>query len=100
MCPVSSKSAGKKSAKKKASHFSVVRELDVPHGRNGKHHKIVAQVLSDLADLEPGMAIQIPLTQLADSKENVRSALSRALTKKRIIAATASDATYFYIWKK
>jgi hypothetical protein len=97
MSPVSAKVPTKK---KKAGNFSVVSERDVPHSRNGKHHKIVAQILSDLEDLETGMAIQVPLSHLADTKENVRSALNRALLKKQITAATASDEAHFYIWKK
>jgi hypothetical protein len=100
MSPVSSKTSGKKAVPKKIANFTTVRELDVPHSRNGKHHKIVVQILADLEELEPGMAIQVPLAHLADSKENVRSALNRALSKKKIVAATASDTTHFYIWKK
>ena len=85
---------------KKKANFAVVRELDVPHSRNGKHHGIIAEIISDLEELEPGMAIQIPLASLKDSKENVRSALNRALAKKKIAAATASDTEHFYVWKK
>jgi hypothetical protein len=90
------------SAKKKQNqkNFGVVRETEVPRSRMGKHHAIVKEILNDLEDLESGMAIQVPLAHLNHSKENVRSALNRALLKKKINAATATDETFFYIWKK
>lgn len=82
------------------ANFPVVRKVDVPHSRNGKHHQIVADILHDLEELEPGMAIQVPLADLKDTKERIRSAINRALAKRNIVAATASDDGHFYIWKK
>jgi hypothetical protein len=80
-------------------HFGSVDQVDVPQGRTGKHHGIVAKILSDLATLEPGRALKIPLSQLTDSKENVRSALNRATRMRGIQVATASDETSLYVWK-
>jgi hypothetical protein len=80
------------------THFKTMVRADVPQGRNGKHHLIVATVLKDLDRLKAGSAIKIPLADLAQSKEKVRSALNRATRKQGRKVATASDATYLYVW--
>ena len=56
-------------------------QADVPQGRNGKHKAIVTKILSDLDQIQKGVALKVPLAQLAASKENVRSALNRATRK-------------------
>jgi hypothetical protein len=78
--------------------FQSILQLDVPKGRDGKHKRIVTQLLSDIAQLSPGSALKIPLTALPDSKENIRSALNRATHLKGLDVATSSDAEYLYIW--
>jgi hypothetical protein len=79
-------------------NFKSIAQVDLPHGRNGKHKTIVLQLLSDLEQLPPGKALKIPLSQLPDSKENVRSALNRATRIKGLDVATSSDAEHFYVW--
>jgi hypothetical protein len=69
-------------------------------GRNGKHKAIVTKILSDLDQVPPGSALKVPLAQLADSKENVRSALNRATRKSKRSIATASDDTFLYVWNE
>ena len=81
-------------------YFKAMRQTDVPQGRNGKHQKIVAQILSDLDQVERGIALKVPLAQLAESKEKVRSALNRATRKSGRSVATASDDVYLYIWNE
>lgn len=81
-------------------HFKAMRQEDVPHGRNGKHKEIVTRILSDLDQIEKGTALKVPLAQLAESKEKVRSALNRATRKKGHHVATASDDTYLYVWNE
>ena len=46
------------------------------------------------------MAIKVPLGELADSKERVRSALNRATRKRGRNVVTASDADFLYIWNE
>ena len=87
-------------ATKAAMNFNSMIQLDVPQGRNGKHHGIVAQILSDLDQLENGMAIKVPLAELAESKQKVRSALNRATRKSERNVATATDAKYLYVWNE
>jgi hypothetical protein len=78
--------------------FKSISQADLPRGRNGKHRIIVTQLLSDLDQLRPGQALKIPLTELPDTKENIRSALNRATRIKGLDVATSSDADYFYVW--
>jgi hypothetical protein len=80
------------------SHFKTVAQLDVPHSRNGKHKKIVSMILRDLDRLKEGAAIRVPLAELGDSKENVRSALNRATRKAKRNVATATDENFLYVW--
>lgn len=63
--------------------FGSIIQADVPKGRDGKHKQIVLELLSDLSQLQPGMALKIPLAELLDSKENIRSALSRGHEAER-----------------
>jgi hypothetical protein len=81
-------------------NFREMRQSDVPKGRNGKHKPIVTKILSDLAQIEIGVALKVPLAQLTDSKENVRSALNRATRKNGHRVATASDDTFLYVWNE
>ena len=79
--------------------FESILQANVPKGRDGKHKEIVMQLLSDIAKLGPGTALKIPLSQLPDTKQNVRSALSRAASQKEINLATSSDDEFLYVWK-
>jgi hypothetical protein len=83
---------------KTASHFKTMVQADVPQGRNGKHKEVVTLILRDLDGLKAGSAIKVPLADLAESKEKVRSALNRATRKGGRKVATASDATFLYVW--
>ena len=84
--------------KKVPMNFKSISQVDLPQGRNGKHKNVVTQLLSDLNQLRPGLALKIPLTELPDTKENIRSALNRATRIKGLDVATSSDADYFYVW--
>ena len=79
--------------------FTSVLQTDVPKGRDGKHKQIITQLLSDIAQLEPGSALKIPLTELPDTKENIRSALSRAANQKNIGISTSSNDDFLFVWK-
>lgn len=89
---------GSTQPKRTPMHFKTMVQADVPQGRNGKHQLIVATVLKDLDRLKADSAIKIPLADLAQSKEKVRSALNRATRKAGRRVATASDATFLYVW--
>jgi acyl CoA:acetate/3-ketoacid CoA transferase len=79
--------------------FESILQAHVPKGRYGKHKGIVAQLLSDIAKLSPGAALKIPISQLPDTKQNVRSALSRAASQQKINLATSSNDEFLFVWK-
>jgi hypothetical protein len=79
--------------------FASVRQADVPKGRDGKHKQIITQLLSDIAQLGVGSALKIPLDELPDTKENIRSALGRAANQQHIEIATSSNEDFLFVWK-
>jgi len=88
----------RKQARTLPMHFKTMIQSDVPQGREGKHKLIVTTILRDLDKLTPGSALKVPLAELVQSKEKVRSALNRATRKVGRHVATASDATFLYVW--
>lgn len=79
--------------------FKSILQADVPKGRDGKHKRIITQLLSDIEQLSGGSALKIPLSDLPDSKENIRSALSRAASQKKLNIATSSNEEFLYVWQ-
>ena len=80
------------------SHFKTMELVDVPRSRNGKHKKIVTAILRDLDRLGKSAAFKVPLADLGDTKENVRSALNRATRKGGRTVATATNENFLYVW--
>lgn len=80
-------------------NFKSVEQQDVPKGRDGKHKKIITELLSDIDQLPVGRALRIPLSALPDSKENIRSALNRATRRRGLEISTSSDAQHLYVWR-
>jgi len=89
---------GRTETKTVPMHFKTMVQSDVPKGRDGKHKLIVTTILDDLGRLKIDSALKVPLGELAQSKEKVRSALNRATRKAGRRVATASDATFLYVW--
>jgi hypothetical protein len=83
---------------KQQTRFDTTDRSAVPSGRNGKHKAIVSAILADLEGLEKGRALKIPLSELPDSKINIRSALNRATHKMNKAIATAADQEFLYVW--
>jgi hypothetical protein len=79
-------------------NFKTADRSQVPTGRNGKHKLIVSQILSDLDQLEKGLCLKIPLSELPDTTVNIRSALNRATHKADRSVATATDEHFLYVW--
>ena len=77
--------------KKAPMNFKKMMQKDVPQGRNGKHKAIVTKILSDLDQIQGGVALKVPLADLAETNENVRSALNRATRKRGQAVFMASD---------
>jgi hypothetical protein len=80
--------------------FETMHQIDVPQSRNGKHRKIVTDILADVELLAPGEAAKVPFKALNDTKENVRAALSRESKKRKLTIATAADAEFLYVWRQ
>jgi TusA-related sulfurtransferase len=84
---------------KTVMRFQAVQRTNIPTGRNGKHRAIVLALLSDIEKLAKGEALKVPLADLPDSKENIRSALNRATKQREIELGTSSDEEHLYIWR-
>ena len=84
-------------------HFKTMPQTDVPQGRKGKHNKIVSAILNELDLLKDGAALKVPLSELDESMENVRSALSRAAIRcdlRRFMQMTLISSGYLVTGKK
>ena len=90
---------GKSNGKAPTFHFAAVEQLDVPHGRKGKHRTMVSRILEDLSNRTQQQAVRVPLSNLEGEKiQNLRSALNRVSRLKKLPIATASDEKYLYVW--
>jgi hypothetical protein len=78
--------------------FSTANRSEIPTGRNGKHKTIVTKILNELEVLEKGRCLKIPLSELPDTRVNIRSALNRATHKLNKSVATKVDDEFLYIW--
>ncbi len=90
---------GKSNGQTPMFHFAAVEQVDVPHGRKGKHRTIVTRILEDLTNRTDLQAVRVPLSSLEGEKiQNLRSALNRVSRLKKLPIATASDEKYLYVW--
>ena len=78
--------------------FNTTARANVPNGRNGKHKSIVTDILAGLAELDKGQSLKILLSELPDTKVNIRSALNRATRKLHKSVGTATDEEFLYVW--
>ncbi len=83
---------------KRQYSFATAERGEVPNGRKGKHHAIIAAILDDLGSLDKGRALKILLTELPDTKVNIRSALNRETRKLGRKVSTSADEQYLYVW--
>ena len=81
-----------------AAHFRTLDLGDVPHSRAGKHKKIVSMILRDLDQLKDGAALRVPLAELGNTKENVRSALNRATRNAKRQCRHSHGEDFLYVW--
>ena len=81
--------------------YTKVQISSVKGHRRGKHHLLVQSVMLELEELPPGMAIKIPLEGTAGvTLADLRSAIHRATTSRKLSVETASDSGNFYIWNR
>jgi hypothetical protein len=79
--------------------IQAVQQSLVPKGREGKHKRIVSQILRQLDRLPLGTALKIALNSLPDTKARTRAALIRAAHQRGVAIATSSDSSDLYVWK-
>ena len=79
--------------------IQAILEQEVPKGREGKHKRVIGQLLGEIDRLAPHTALKIPLAALPDSKANIRAALNRATRQRGVRVATSSDSHHLYLWK-
>jgi hypothetical protein len=79
-------------------HFPRV-SLAEANKRAGKHHRIIRDVLSDLAKLDEYSAIKIHLAAVGKKKADLRAALHRAARNAKIPLATSSDRNNLYVFR-
>jgi hypothetical protein len=60
---------GTRKRKTAAMNFKTMLQSDVPQGRNGKHRYVVSQIISDLDQVEPGVALKVPLASWQRAKK-------------------------------
>src|SRR6266849_11019231 len=80
------------------------RQVDITslkRGRKGKHHDLVLGIVEELATLEAGAALEIPLSNVGGvGLANLRSAVHRATASKGVEIETVADDGKFYVWKR
>jgi hypothetical protein len=81
------------------NQFESILLKDVPKGREGKHKAITTKLLADIVQLPKGSVLKIEISQLPDTKQKIRSALSRAANQRQLSIATSSDEEFLYVWK-
>lgn len=68
--------------------------------RKGKHYLVVGGILKNMETLPSGSALKIPLAPLGGvTVLELRSAVMRAVNKRKIGVETSSDDENFYIWR-
>lgn len=79
------------------------RQVDIAglkRGRRGKHHDLVQGIVQELTTLQPGSALEIPLSSVGDvGLANLRSAVHRAAASVGLEIETVADEGKFYVWK-
>jgi hypothetical protein len=73
---------------------------DLKRGRHGKHHGLVQGIVQELATLQAGSALEIPLADVGGiGLANLRSAVHRAAASNGVEIETVADDGKFYVWK-
>jgi hypothetical protein len=82
------------------SKYRQVEIADLKTGRRGKHHDLVEGIVQELATLQAGSALEIPLADVGGvGLANLRSAVHRAATSRGLEIETVADEGNFYVWK-
>jgi hypothetical protein len=83
-----------------ASHFPSVPLAEAVESRTSRHGKITSEILSDLEKLDELSAIKVNVSEIGETKADLRSALHRAAKKRKTNLATTSDEKHLYVFRK
>ena len=79
--------------------YRQVQISNLKKGRNGKHHELVQGIVRELATLQAGSALEIPLADVGGiGLPNLRSAVHRAAASSGLEIETVADGGKFYVW--
>ena len=68
-------------------------------GRRGKHHELVNGICQELEQLQPGAALEIPLSDVGGiGLAKLRSAIHRGAASRDIAIETLADKDNLYVW--
>jgi len=80
--------------------YRQVDRASLKTGRRGKHHDLVEGIVAELATLQPGSALEIPLDSVGGvGLANLRSAVHRAASSRGLQIETVADEGNFYVWR-
>jgi hypothetical protein len=86
--------------RKSPLNYDRVVLASIRRSRRGKHNDLIQGIFQDLETLPVGSAIKIPLSKVDGvTLANLRSAVHRASTSRRLGIETLSDEENFFIWK-
>jgi hypothetical protein len=79
--------------------YRQVEIADLKTGRHGKHHDLVQGIVQELATLQRGSALEIPLSEVGGvGLANLRSAVHRAAASNGLNIETVAADGKFYVW--
>jgi len=80
--------------------YRQVKISGLKRSRHGKHHELVQGIVQELATLQAGSALEIPLADVGGiGLANLRSAVHRAAASDGLDIETVADDGKFYVWK-
>jgi hypothetical protein len=79
--------------------YRQVQISNLKKGRHGKHHELVQGIVRELATLQAGSALEIPLADVGGiGLANLRSAVHRAAASSGLEIETVADGGKLYVW--
>jgi hypothetical protein len=89
----------KTKSERPVAKYRQVELANLKTGRHGKHHDLVQGILQELTTLQPGSALEIPLSDVGGvGLANLRSAVHRAAASNGLNIETVADDGKFYVW--
>lgn len=81
-------------------HFPTVPITKAKSNREGKHRRIISEILSDLQQLDEHSALKVNFVEAGVKKADLRSAVHRAAKNRNINVVTTSDQKNLYVFHR